>query len=108
CFFFQAEDVIRDFHVTGVQRVLFRSFRPDRYQETDPRIYNRNLPIWKTYEPGSTFKIITLAAALEENKVNLKEHFFDPGYAEVEIGRASCREGVCVRVGAGSPESQPE
>ena len=46
------------------------TFRPDRYQDTDPQIYNRNLPIWKTYEPGSTFKIITLAAASEENKVN--------------------------------------
>ena len=39
-------------------------------------MYNRNLPVWSSYEPGSTFKIITLAAALEEGKVDLeKEHF---------------------------------
>src|SRR5699024_3217305 len=34
-------------------------------------------PIWSTFEPGSTFKIITLASALEEGIVNLKEDKFD-------------------------------
>ncbi|MDQ0416381.1 stage V sporulation protein D (sporulation-specific penicillin-binding protein) [Croceifilum oryzae] len=66
------------------------SFRPDEYQTTDPLIYNRNLPIWKTYEPGSTFKIITLAAALEEKKVNLTESFHDPGYVMVSGARLRC------------------
>ncbi len=69
------------------------TFRPDRYQDTDPQIYNRNLPIWKTYEPGSTFKIITLAAALEENKVDLKDRFHDPGYVEVGGARLRCWKG---------------
>ncbi|MGR5907481.1 penicillin-binding transpeptidase domain-containing protein [Bacillus paranthracis] len=36
-------------------------------------MYNRNLPVWSTYEPGSTFKIITLAAALNENLVDLEK-----------------------------------
>ncbi len=55
-------------------------FDPSSYQDVSPEIYNRNLPIWSTYEPGSTFKIITLAAALEENKVNLRrERFHDKG-----------------------------
>lgn len=66
------------------------TFRPDQYRVTDPLIYNRNLPIWKTYEPGSTFKIITLAAALEENKVNLNEHFHDPGFIMVSGARLRC------------------
>lgn len=66
------------------------TFRPDQYRTTDPMIYNRNLPIWKTYEPGSTFKIITLAAALEEKKVNLKESFSDPGYVMVGGARLRC------------------
>jgi stage V sporulation protein D (sporulation-specific penicillin-binding protein) len=66
------------------------TYRPDQYQSTDPMIYNRNLPIWKTYEPGSTFKIITLAAALEEKKVNLKEGFFDPGFIAVGGARLRC------------------
>lgn len=66
------------------------TYRPDQYKSTDPMIYNRNLPIWKTYEPGSTFKIITLAAALEEKKVNLKENFFDPGFIAVGGARLRC------------------
>ncbi|PTX51241.1 stage V sporulation protein D (sporulation-specific penicillin-binding protein) [Melghirimyces profundicolus] len=66
------------------------TFRPDQFREVDPEIYNRNLPIWRTYEPGSTFKIITLAAALEENKVNLKGHFHDPGYAKVGGAKLRC------------------
>ncbi|XID95329.1 stage V sporulation protein D [Paenibacillaceae bacterium WGS1546] len=67
------------------------TFQPDRYQEVDPQVYNRNLPIWMTYEPGSTFKIITLAAALEEGKVDLQhEHFYDPGYIEVAGARLRC------------------
>lgn len=66
------------------------TFRPDQYRTTNPLIYNRNLPIWKTYEPGSTFKIITLAAALEEKKVSLTEGFNDPGYIMVGGARLRC------------------
>lgn len=65
-------------------------YEPGRYQDFDASTYNRNLPIWMTYEPGSTFKIITLAAALEEKKVDLKhDRFFDPGY--VKLGGATLR-----------------
>lgn len=64
------------------------SYEPGNYQEYPAEIYNRNLPVWMTYEPGSTFKIITLAAALEEKKVDLvNDHFFDPGYIEVAGAR---------------------
>ncbi|MBC5635870.1 stage V sporulation protein D [Ornithinibacillus sp. BX22] len=67
------------------------NFNPENYQEVDPSVYNRNLPIWSTYEPGSTFKIITLAAALEEKAVDLHEdRFFDPGYIEVGGARLRC------------------
>lgn len=67
------------------------TFSPANYQQVDPEVYNRNLPIWMTYEPGSTFKIITLAAALEENKVNLKnERFFDSGAVEIGGARLRC------------------
>lgn len=46
-------------------------------------IYNRNLAIWKSFEPGSTFKIVTYSAGLEEKKFRISEGFFDPGYRMV-------------------------
>lgn len=74
----------------------FPTFHPANYQDVDPSIYNRNLPVWMTFEPGSTFKIITLAASLEEQLIELeKEQFYDPGYAIVANARLRCwkREG---------------
>ncbi len=66
------------------------SFNPANFRDVPQEVYNRNLPIWSTYEPGSTFKIITLAAALEEGKVDLEEeHFHDHG--SVKVGGATLR-----------------
>lgn len=65
-------------------------YDPGSFREFPKESYDRNLPIWMTYEPGSTFKIITLAAALEEKKVNLNESFYDPGYIEVAGARLRC------------------
>lgn len=66
------------------------TFSPENYQKANQEVYNRNLPIWMTYEPGSTFKIITLAAALEENKVDLeKDHYHDSG--SIKVGGANIR-----------------
>ncbi|WP_274363322.1 stage V sporulation protein D [Paenibacillus thermotolerans] len=66
------------------------SYEPGNYQQYATEVYNRNLPIWMTYEPGSTFKIITLAAALEEGKVRLNDRFHDPGAVEVGGARLRC------------------
>ena len=55
------------------------TFDSNRYQDYTTEIINRNLPIWMTYEPGSTFKIITLSAALEEQTINLFEDTFTDG-----------------------------
>ncbi|TMV46665.1 stage V sporulation protein D [Paenibacillus mesophilus] len=67
------------------------TYDPTNFREYPSEVYNRNLPIWMTYEPGSTFKIITLAAALEEKKVDLKrDSFFDPGFIEVGGARLRC------------------
>lgn len=64
------------------------NFHPEKYQEVDASIFSRNLPIWSTYEPGSTFKIITLAAALEEDVVDLEEDsFYDDG--DIKVGGAT-------------------
>lgn len=52
----------------------------------------RNRCINDTYEPGSTFKIITTAACLEENLVSLEESFYCPGYITVEDRRIRCHK----------------
>ena len=74
----------------------FPTYDPADFKNVDSTIYNRNLPVFMTYEPGSTFKIITLSAALEEGVVDLEnDHFYDPGYTMVEGARLRCwkREG---------------
>ena len=64
------------------------NFNPSEYKNYTTEIINRNLPIWMTYEPGSTFKIITLATALEENLVDLNnEYYHDSG--AVTVGGAT-------------------
>ncbi len=60
------------------------TFNLENYQAYPQEIYNRNLPIWKSYEPGSTFKVCTFSAGLEENAFSLDENFFDPGYMVVD------------------------
>ncbi|ERN53239.1 stage V sporulation protein D [Alkalihalophilus marmarensis] len=66
-------------------------YDPENFREVPPEIYNQNKPVWMQYEPGSTFKIITLAAALEEGEVNLEnDSFHDPGFIEVSGHRLRC------------------
>lgn len=50
----------------------------------------RNGCINDTYEPGSTFKVITASAALEAGVVSLNDHFFCPGYKIVEDRKIRC------------------
>ena len=67
------------------------TFDSNSYQDYDLKTINRNLPIWKNYEPGSTFKIITLAASLEEKTINLfTDHYHDGGGITVEGARIKC------------------
>ena len=67
------------------------NFSPSNYQNYTIEEINRNLPIWSTYEPGSTFKIITLAASLEEHTVDLdKDTYYDGGSIQVENARIRC------------------
>ena len=63
-------------------------YDPNSYQEYDAQIYNQNLPIWKNYEPGSTFKTIIFAMALNENLFDMeKDMYMDKGYEIVEGAR---------------------
>ena len=52
----------------------------------------RNACINDTYEPGSTFKIITTAAALEQGVVTVNDSFYCPGYKIVEDRRIRCHK----------------
>lgn len=52
----------------------------------------RNHCVCDTYEPGSTFKIITASAALEEDVVSINESFYCPGYIVVEDRRIRCHK----------------
>ncbi|WP_085524074.1 stage V sporulation protein D [Tuberibacillus sp. Marseille-P3662] len=66
-------------------------FNPEDYQNVKPEVYNHNSPIWRTYEPGSTFKIITLSAILNEGLIDLQEdHFNDTGAIEVAGSKLHC------------------
>lgn len=63
----------------------------ENLQEECNRMW-RNYCIHDTYEPGSTFKIITAAAALEEGVVTPQDSFYCPGYCVVEDRRIRCHK----------------
>ncbi len=67
------------------------NFDPNNYSNYSIETINRNLPIFNTYEPGSTFKVISLSAAIEEKKVNLfEDNYYDSGSINVEGSRIKC------------------
>ncbi len=67
------------------------NFSPSNYKNYSIEEINRNLPIWMNYEPGSTFKIITLAASLEEDTIDLQnDHFYDGGSIRVASAKIKC------------------
>lgn len=67
------------------------NFDPNHYQNYSTEELSRNLPIWSSYEPGSTFKIITTSAVVEEGLIDLdKDEFFDSGSVQVDNARIKC------------------
>ncbi len=67
------------------------NFNPNNYKNYDTETINRNMAIWASYEPGSTFKILTLSAAVNEEKVDLlKDTFYDGGSVNVDGARIKC------------------
>lgn len=58
-------------------------YRPENYDDYPP-LFWRNNAVSNVYEPGSSFKIITASAGLQEKVVTPEERFVDPGYIEVQ------------------------
>ncbi len=66
-------------------------FDPNNYKEYNIETLNRNLPIWASYEPGSTFKVVTMASAVEEGVIDIfNDHFYDSGKVNVDGSIIKC------------------
>lgn len=63
--------------------------REDRTQEEFDAV-TRNFAVNDSYEPGSTFKIVTISSAMEEGLVDEHDHFNCPGYIMVNGVRVNC------------------
>ena len=63
--------------------------REDRTQEEFDAV-TRNFAVNDSYEPGSTFKIVTISSAMEEGLVDEQDHFNCPGYIMVNGVRVNC------------------
>jgi len=66
------------------------TFNPGDWRKYPQAVWDHNPAIWYNYEPGSTFKIITAAAALEEGAVKPGDTFYDPGYIKVADRTIRC------------------
>ena len=51
---------------------------------------SRNISVVDVYEPGSTFKVLTMASAIEEGVAHLSDRFYDPGYRLVDGEKIKC------------------
>ncbi|MBP2653098.1 MAG: spoVD 1 [Firmicutes bacterium] len=58
-------------------------YNPNKFADYSPKLW-RNNAVSNTYEPGSTFKIITTSAVLGEGIISSSDRFFDPGEVEVQ------------------------
>lgn len=110
-----AEKVMKQKEAKSVSIILMNPQNGEIYAMVDLPEYNLNDPftlnqktdlkkqdalnqLWRnscindTYEPGSTFKIITAAAGLSEGVVSLNDHFSCPGYRIVEDRRIRCHK----------------
>ena len=66
-------------------------YDPNNYKKYSQEVLSRNLPIWASYEPGSTQKIVTYAAALNENLFDMeKDHFYDTGSVKIGGAKIKC------------------
>ncbi|MGI5824650.1 MAG: stage V sporulation protein D [Bacillota bacterium] len=65
------------------------TYDPNNYQESETKD-RRNMLVTDTYEPGSTFKIVTASAALDSGSVTTATRFYDPGYVTIGSRTLKC------------------
>ncbi len=80
-------DLNNPYELTGGQEGLTEKQKMDKLNSQW-----RNLAVSDTYEPGSTFKVITAAAALDKGVVKMTDTFSCPGYKIVEDRRIRCHK----------------
>lgn len=69
----------------------YPDYDPNNYQKYDSKTLSRNLPIWASYEPGSTFKIMTMASSVNEKVIDIfNDHFYDAGKVTVDGAVLKC------------------
>lgn len=60
------------------------TYNNNHYQDYDNEIYNRSLPVFSSFEPGSTFKALTFAAAVNEGVIDIdNDYYYDKGYENI-------------------------
>lgn len=64
-------------------------YNPNQFADFSPKLW-RNNAVSNTYEPGSTFKVLTTTAVLGDKVVKLDDRFFDPGGIEVQGRTIHC------------------
>ncbi|MEG1015510.1 MAG: penicillin-binding transpeptidase domain-containing protein [Bacilli bacterium] len=66
-------------------------FNPSKYKDYSTETINRNLSIWASFEPGSTFKMVSFASAIEERLINIFEDtYYDTGSVNVAGSTIHC------------------
>lgn len=65
------------------------TYNPNEFNRYSPSLW-RNIAVSNTYEPGSTFKVVTAVTALEEGLVNVNDKFFCNGSITVAGARIGC------------------
>ena len=69
----------------------YPDYDPNNYQKYSTETLSRNLPIWASYEPGSTFKIMTMATSVNEKVIDIyNDHFYDSGKVTVDGSVLKC------------------
>lgn len=86
---YDAEEVMCIMMEPSTGKILAIGNRPtydnNSYQDYDETIYNRLLPVFNSFEPGSTFKAMTFAAAVNEGVIDIdNDYYYDKGYEIVD------------------------